>query len=83
MKYSFRFFSIICITFSVVSCAQPQYQTLLSTDSMIRFRHAKTDEALTAINNAAINHCFKSQAKAQKGKTICDGEECETSYICE
>jgi len=73
------FMTLIFLT----ACAGPQYETLLQTDSMVRYTYAVTEDARETVEEAANEHCAFVDKKAVYGKTFCDAKRCETSFLCE
>ncbi len=74
--------SIILITLNACS-KPPQYEILLQNDALILYKHLNSDTAREQMKNKATKHCAHLGKKAVYGKSFCDSDRCESSYLCE
>ncbi|GEM_PF-6503822 len=85
-KYMFRFFLVIAtfmILFTLGACSKPpQYEVLLQNDALILYKHLNSDTAREQMKNRAVKHCAHLGKNAVYGKSFCDSDRCESSYLC-
>lgn len=72
------------ILFTLSACSKPpQYEVLVQNDALILYKHLNSDTAREQMQNKAIKHCAHLGKKAVYGKSFCDSDRCESSYLCE
>jgi len=77
------------LVFFVSGCSSTKLElsddirVLMSSETLIRFAYQRRSDALSQIQNYAVQQCSSFDKQAVKGVQTCDGERCEIAYFCE
>lgn len=84
MLRPFFIIAIFVILFTLSACSRPpKYEILLQNNTVLLYKNLNSDEAREQVKSNAENYCSYLGKKTVYGKSSCNSESCETSYLCE
>ena len=83
MLRGFFTIAIFMTLFSLSACSQPpKYEILMQNDTLLLYKHLNSNDARDQVKNNADNYCSYLGKKTVYGKSSCNSETCESSYLC-